>query len=441
MLLSLRVANHRAMRDPQELTFRRAQRLRSGRADTTWDRAVSPVAVVYGGNASGKSTVVGALRYIATAVRDSFVRWRPDGGTYAVPFALDEAHPSEPSEFEVDFRVDGVDYQYGFQVSPREVEAEWLYAYRTAHRTVLYERGLDETRVIHFGNTFRGDRRALRDAAQNRPNALTLSVAAQLGNAMLHPIFAWFDRDLMVVDASGYTNGLPHLTRRLRDDAAQRDRLSLLLARADLGVCGIDVVKQPMSLEQREEFARIVRAVNPGIDEAAVAEMVEEQSHQLQLKHSTAAGSTPLPFEWESAGTHALLSFAPLLQRALDDGAVLVVDEVDTSLHPLLVRELVRVFLDDRVNRHQAQLLFTTHDASLLGRSTGDDDLLDRDQIWVTEKDVTGATTLVSIGEYRTPRKAENLERGYLTGRYGGVPNVNLLDALRASDTSMATTS
>nr|AYM53879.1 hypothetical protein [Kofleria flava] len=138
------------------------------------------------------------------------------------------------------------------------------------------------------------------------------------------------------------------------------------------------------------------------------------------VRHQSAADNAWLPFHEESRGTQTLFRMAPSIVTALQSGSMLVIDELEASLHPLLALQVVRHFNDPRANPRNAQLLFTTHDTNLLGTELGEP-ALPRDQIWLTEKDEEGATDLYPLTDYK-PRKAENLERGYLQGRYGAIP-------------------
>jgi uncharacterized protein len=150
---------------------------------------------------------------------------------------------------------------------------------------------------------------------------------------------------------------------------------------------------------------------------SAQVQSKEIEKQELRFHHATDTGSAVFDFVDESSGTRNLLLLAAPVLTALKNGHTLVIDELDTSLHTLLVRELVRLFHNPEVNTGGAQLVFTTHDTSLLGAQ----ELFRRDQIWVVEKDRDQSSALVSLAEF-SPRKNETLERGYLTGRYGGIP-------------------
>lgn len=146
---------------------------------------------------------------------------------------------------------------------------------------------------------------------------------------------------------------------------------------------------------------------------------------EIRLLHQVSAGEVPLEFTSESMGTRSWFALAAALLKALEGGAVVLVDELDASLHPVICAEAVRMFEDPEANTRGAQLLFTTHDVTLLRTLTGGGRVLDRDSIWLTEKDKQGATSLYPLNGFRTaPRKDDNLERRYLLGTYGGKPDI-----------------
>jgi len=176
-----------------------------------------------------------------------------------------------------------------------------------------------------------------------------------------------------------------------------------LLHLADLGIADLDL---------REE-----RRKSHYVFEAGAAPTV------LELMHRSREGLVPMPFERESRGTRAWVCLAGAMLWALEQGAVLLLDELDASLHPRLTLEMVRLFQDPDRNPRQAQLIFNTHDTTLLGTLLGEP-ALHRDQVWFVEKDREGATHLFPLTDFK-PRKFENLERGYLQGRYGAIPFVS----------------
>lgn len=179
----------------------------------------------------------------------------------------------------------------------------------------------------------------------------------------------------------------------------------------------------------RLRLLELLRAADVGIVEAKLVEEAEpafgSRSGGLRRRRHQGAGDAWLPMEEESHGTQTIFRLAAPLLEVLERGGVLVVDELERSLHPLLALQLVRQFNDPLLNPHNAQLIFTTHDTNLVGTVVGEP-VLRRDQIWLTEKDEQGATQLYPLTDYQ-PRKQENVERGYLQGRYGAIPFLGAL--------------
>lgn len=406
MLLRFRVANHRSIRDEHELsligtefnegTARQTPLTNKGRPVT-----MLPVVGLFGANASGKSNLLGALRFMRRSVRGSFADWAKVPGTVPrEPFKLDPACRGKTTLFEVDLLLghDSIRYTYGFELSDERIEAEWLHAYPHGKRNVWFDReagraaeGGDE--FVFRGTGFRGRRDDL--VALTRPNALFLSVGAALNDPQLSQVYRWFVESLWFVAPGADLSARARWTRRLLTDHERSsdflDRITRLLAVADLGVTGIEI---------------------------------DRDSGQVGLRHrAPGGGEVPLDLQTEeSLGTHAWFAFVGPLLTVLDSGAALVVDELDSSLHPTLAAEVVRLFQDPGSNPRDAQLIFTTHDATLLG-SAALDRPLDRDQVWFTMKRSSGETELYALTDAK-PRKEENLELGYLRGRYGGIPRI-----------------
>lgn len=361
--------------------------------------SVLPAVGVYGANASGKSNALSALRFMRSAVMDSFADWgkHPDR-VPREPFALDPSALSETSLFEVDLLLgtEPVRYTYGFELSDERVEAEWLHAYPSGRRQVWFDREAGRTQdeggeFVFRGAGLRGPKEDL--ASRTRPNALFLTVGAAHDHPQLAAVHRWFTDNLWLVTSGRDVADRTRWTRkRALADPATRKRVAALLSRADLGIGEITV---------------------------------DPDSEDIQLRHRGSDGDLlPLDFwQQESLGTHAWFAFLGPLLHFLDNGGVLLADELDSSLHPLLAAEVIRLFQDREANSRTAQLIFTTHDATLLGPSVVERPL-DRDQVWITLKSATGESELYPLVAARKARKDENLERRYLHGHYGGVPRV-----------------
>jgi hypothetical protein len=406
VLLRFRVANYRSIRDEHELSFMasdvedeivRHTGVESGGKEI----GVIPAVGIFGANASGKSNLLSALVAMRAAVRNSVADWaRGDGVPQREPFALDPACRQENTLFEVDLLLGRtkVRYTYGFELSDERVDAEWLYAYPDGHRQVWFDREADRRDGPEFRFPNENVPGGKKLVELTRPNALFLTVAASFNNKKLIPLHRWFMDNFWVVTSGEDVAQRSDYTReRLIDPRrgdSYRKRVEPLLRVADLGIVGLDV------------------------DASLPAEQ------QVKLLHRTKRGK-PLPLDFltqESLGTHAWFAFLGPVLEVLERGSVLLADELDSSLHPVLAAEVVRLFQDPDANPEGAQLLFTTHDATLLGKGVVGRPL-SRDQVWITTKRKTGETELYPLTDAR-PRTTDNLELGYLRGRYGGVPRV-----------------
>jgi len=415
MLVEFRVKNFRSLRDEQVLslvaskdkTLHDTHTLDTGiRAAPTLLRSTA----IYGANASGKSNLIKALQYMRGVVIESATAIQP-GQSFAVqPFRLDINSASQPTEFEVTFLLDGVRYQYGFTMTSQRIVSEHLLVYKAFKPQRWFARHFDATTgkdVYDFGPGLKGSKTVWEGAT--RPNALFLSMAVQLNSEALRPIFDWFANRLIIFNEQEKLN--PHISIQMLKQADSRKDICNFLTAADISISDIEVETRKVP-GQTVHFDLVA-----GKTEVRSEELEE---HELRFHHNTEQGKAVFNLMDESSGTRNLLFLVGPVLSVLNKGLTLVIDELDTSLHTILVRELVRLFHRPEINTGGAQLIFTTHDTSLLDAP----DLFRRDQVWFVEKDRDQASTLVSLSEF-SPRKKEALERGYLIGRYGGIPFLN----------------
>jgi predicted ATPase len=397
VLLRFRAANVLSFRGEMELSLlagpgtehaRPADARVAGR-----DLFVLPLAVIYGANASGKTNVLTALHWMLHAVTGSVTQWSIHSGVPRPRFALDPGAREEASLFEVDVMIGSVRYVYGFEVSDNRVETEWLHAYPAGRRRrqVWFERDAADAEPYRFPSDWvKGNRQVLVDAT--RPNSLFLTVAAQFNHPQLRPVHSWFVDCLWLPAHHADPSARLAHTRAQLNDPGVRARIAELMRTADLGVLDVEVFNQ-------------------------------DSGPQVRLLHRGKNGPVALDFdEQESLGTQAWFAFLGPMLSALDKGSVVLVDELDASLHPALVAEVLRLFRDPVANPSGAQLVCTVHDVSLLG-SAHTDRPLTRDEVWIVEKRFTGESELYPLSDTR-PRSGESFERGYLRGRYGGVPSL-----------------
>jgi AAA domain, putative AbiEii toxin, Type IV TA system len=397
MLLRFRVANVRSLRDEQELSFvvppdedsgfARSVELSDGRTVEVY-----PLLGIFGANASGKSNVITAMKRMKEAVLSSYADWTSYQRIPRDEFALDAKFAAESSFYEVDFvQPDGVRWTYGFELGRTRVEAEWLHAYPKGRRQEWLDRDASRDNEFDFPGHRIQDRARL--ARTTRPNALFLSRAATDNHPQLTPIYRWFRNNMWDVGPETERRQREqYTTSRLQDEQA-RGRIEELLRVADLGIAGTQ-------LEQRAGGGSSVRLLH------------------------TSGGDETVAIDWEheSFGTRSWYALLGPLLLALDQGAVLLVDELDSSLHPRFAAEVVRLFHDPLVNERGAQLVFTSHAPSLLSTPSGGR-LLDPAQVWLTEKDRHGATEIYPLTAAE-PHDEENLTLSYLEGLFGGIPSL-----------------
>ncbi|MBE2998865.1 ATP-binding protein [Nocardiopsis sp. HNM0947] len=429
MLLGFRVANHRSLRDEQELLLLPADEEHDGYPVPSRTKPLH-VAGIFGANASGKTALVDALSFMARMVSGHYDQ-RSDlfGEIEQIPrepFLLDPVHADEPSSFTVDLLLGGHRYTYGFGVTGTEVVEEWLYLYTPdGTEEVVFER---EGQSFSYG-TAETDAPELTDVLNVEHNVLLIGVLANAQPAAfrssaaeaLREVRKWFLRRL-----SNWGQVSPELSRTLtRIEPRLLERLSSLAASADTGIDGYEFTRNEVAERQLtllESYGSEAADLLPG----------SARTGRVHFRHRGRTDTYPLDLSAESSGTRAILSLGLAVLQALEHGGTLVVDEFDTSLHSSLSGALIKLFNTPENNPYGAQLVFTSHDTNLLGRIHGHE-VLASDEIWLTEKDSSGATSLYPVSSFESADE-ENRDRRYLVGRYGGVPHLDeaaFLEALR----------
>jgi AAA15 family ATPase/GTPase len=419
VLLAFRAENVRSFQDQFELSLLSTRLADEGVVRlVTWREGGRPIGVLpaagmFGANASGKSNVLKAMDDMRGHVLHSFRVGSPTGGMSRCPFLLDRAGRKKSSRFEVDLVLEGVRHEYGFSLDDERVQEEWAYRYPHGKAVRLFHRLGDD---VELGSAERAKGRAVIDLL--RPNALFLSTAASANHSALLPIYAWFARNLRLAEADS-RQLRQALTTQLLDDDTRREQVLALLRAADLGITGAKKYEpDPVMRERLQRAVRIIAGQEgepDGPDEGPTFDQLG-----VRLIHRGSSGEVELEARDESLGTLVWFGLVGPVIEALADGAVLLADELDASLHPALVAELIHLFQDPKTNPRRAQLVFNSHDASILGDSTSTR-LLGRDQIWFTDKRADGSTRLYPLSDL-DPRKEEATGRRYLAGRYGAVP-------------------
>jgi len=417
MLIQFNFKNFRSFRDDATLDLSAAKMSEfNDRVVSVSNEKILPVAAIYGANASGKSNVYSAFEYMVEYVVNS-LHYGDDPARFSenrpTPFLFDSVSEDAESSFEVYFTVPGdkseKSYNYGFCIGKEGVNEEWLnYKAKTArdYKTIFYRS--DEENELDLSGLPKSTRNNIEVALDKQ--VLIVSLGAKLKVDKCKLVRDWFLANEFADFGNAYTNFF--LSRRLPkgfvEDKAIQQKVVQYFSSFDENIKGFNVEEVPAEGDSKEPTYKI-NSIHKKIDSDEVAE---------------------IPLGMESAGTLKMFALYPELQEVLQNGSVYFIDELNARLHPLLVRNFILIFLNPEVNVNHAQLIFTTHDTWQLSNQ-----LLRRDEIWFTEKDTDGVSTLYSLADFINEdgtkiRKDESYEKNYLLGKYGAIPTLKTIDIL-----------
>ena len=361
------------------------------------DKKIFKTAAIYGANASGKSNLFKIINLVAYMIQSSSDR-DLNSKLSVVPNELNASDSF--SSFEINFIKDGIRYYYGFKANKDHIAEEFLYYYPNGRITTIFKRSNENY-------TFSKDNKLLNELKErNTPNKFFLSTATIWNYQKTKPAYDFLTKDIEV------SFEIEEMRNRAFEiyynDFGDLKAFALdFLKKADLDIVDFetDVVDIP-------EY--ILSSIPDSLKE-----LTNSKAYHTKFKHKANDKEYYLDFGVESNGTQVLFTLLPFIYNAIKNNGVLLIDELDKSLHPFLVEYIVNIFNDSDINKTNAQLIFNTHDTNLL-----DLNVLRRDQIWLTEKNYeNGSSELYSLGDFSL-RNKENIERGYLLGRYGGVPYI-----------------
>ena len=420
MLIEMSVTNFRSFRETQTFTL-----VKGGGDEMVATHTFNVVAAnnnivllrstaIYGPNASGKSNLLLALQTMRQIVLESALNLQRGDKLPVTPFRLSPDTRQHPSKFEVTFLVGSVRYQYGFAATAERIHEEWLRAYPKSRTQRWFSRAWNPENQRYdweLGTNLTGEKPLWQRAT--RDNALFLSTAVQLNSEQLQPVFDWFKNTLRPANMGGWG---PTFSASLCE-SSDKARIMDFLRAADLPIDDILVESRSFGPEALPtDMPEPLRNVIAG-------NMKDKKIFDIKSVHKDDDGKpVTFDFEDESDGTRKLFSFAGLWIDSLTNGHVLLIDELHDNLHPHLVQFLVQLFNHPQTNPNNAQLIFTTHETSILNK-----DVLRRDQIWFCEKDKRQATLLYPMKNFSPHKSQENLERSYRLGRYGAVPFIRSL--------------
>ena len=384
MLLQFSVTNHRSIKETAVISMKAAadKTMKEILISPDGKKELVPVMAIYGANAAGKSNVLHALLLMREMVCGSYAKPLKGATLPYEPFAFVDGK-MEPTTFEIIYYNEGIKYAYGFSFDKNQIINEYLYHWPKGREALVFSR---EKNKYEFRESIQEQMTLSGRTSENR---LYLTSSNEWNCSQTEKAYLWFQKNLRGVIATGATNEITIDAIRRGGEEKQRILKEMMLA--DLGICNVELsgtIENP-----------IVSTVHQLVDNSGISK-----------RYTLLLGQ-------ESIGTQRFFSRIGLWIEAIDCGAVLVVDEIEASMHPLLTRHLIEMIQDQTINQNHAQLIFTTHDTGLL-----DLKLLRRDQIWFAEKDEKSMQTdIYALTEF-SPRKEENIARGYLQGRYGAIP-------------------
>jgi len=368
-------------------------------------------AAIYGANASGKSNLAKAFRFMRKFVINSSKEMPVTEPIDVEVFRLSSEMSGLPSFFEITFFVDQKIYRYGFQITTEEIVKEWLYCTSKTREFNLFKRNKKD---ITINKKYFSEGQGLEQ--RTKQNSLFLSVSAQFNVKLSEQLLEWF-ADLRVF--SGERSHEPfheNTALKLFESPKMKQDVIGLIKELDLSISDISIKNMsPEDLSQNipEEIKRIILS--------SIRYQVQT-FHDKYNKKGELIGQEQFDLdESESEGTKKVFYLSLLLLNALRNRQILVIDELDAKLHPLITHKIVQLFNSQEYNPHSAQLIFMIHDTNLLNTSLFGSRLLRRDQVWFTEKNQQGATDLYSLAEYDI-REDSHFEADYIHGKYGAIP-------------------
>ena len=400
MIIEFSVANFLSFKD--RVTFSMIANSTSGLDDNyinSNERRILKTAALYGANASGKSNLFKILNFVLFMLKTSNST-DVNAKLPIVPFKFNKEMRNKPSEFEIKFVVDDVRYVYGFVADTIQIYEEYLYYYPNGRETKIFDR----TNICDYSFPQK-DEKILNDIVlKNAANKFFIATATNWNFEKTKTPYNFLTMNISVFSDLSELRDLA-LREYLKDDKLLKDFALDFLRRADFNIEDYKVIET--------EIPDDVLASIPDFIKVGMKEKFKVFTALFKHKDS----EFELSYEEESMGTQIIFCFIPFIMNAFNNKKVIVVDELDKSLHPYLLEMIVQMFNDSDINKKGAQLIFNTHDTNLLKLN-----ILRRDQIWFTEKnESSGVSDLYPLSDFSV-RKAENIEKGYMLGRYGAVP-------------------
>lgn len=412
MLLSFTVTNFKSLKDTQTLsmvgTSLKGPHKPFALSYPGEGSGVLPCAIIYGANASGKSNLLDAFIRMKNMVFASYTHTQKYRRLPYHPFLLDDEAAQQETVFDISFIQSGIRYDYGFSYNEEKICEEWLFSYPEGRRRKMFER---KDLEIEFGSSMKGAKKVLAGFLSN--TSLFLTVGTQNNHEELSAVSNFFEK---TYTSNKITVETALLNQSFSKEIIDKRSISFLEA-IGTGICQYRVDSSDLSEEKKKTITEVIKLFSKFGELGVTENDFDEKDHQIKLGHKNSEDKVIFfSGDMESAGTRRLLLMLNKIFKALDEGYLAIIDEIDASLHTYAVEIIVGLFLDPVMNAKGAQLLATTHDTNLLNT-----EFVRRDEIWFVEKNRVGESNYFSLAEIKS-RKDEVFEKSYLQGRYGAIP-------------------
>lgn len=377
-------------------------------------------AVLYGANASGKSNFLNALDVMKDLVLNSSKESNATEDIKVVPFRLSTRTEMQPTIFEVEFIQRKAKYRYGFSVDTEKVNEEWLYLEKSKNNDKEIKLFSRKGNIVNIPSksAFEQEGKGLEE--KTRHNALFLSVVANFNGTIAQEIQRWFENLTFI---SGIRNSSMRYTSKMLQDKKQKEKILNLIKAADIGITDLFVEEREIDTTIFNNLLQnLVQKDVEGVKNQFKTEVLLSSRLKYDENENEIGVETFNVNQFESEGTKKFLSIVGPIIDKLDNGGVLVIDELDAKMHPHMTRKIVDLFNSYDVNQNNAQLVYATHDVTNLTNK-----VFRRDQVWFVDKDELGSSNLYCLADYRDEdnkrvRKDATYSKDYMLGKFGGVP-------------------
>jgi AAA15 family ATPase/GTPase len=378
--------------------------------------------VIYGANGSGKSNIIDAMKFMRVFVGQSAEKDFKNSENLVFlksifqPYKLSTNTKKSPSIFEVNFIVDDVRYRYGFELDYQKIYSEWLFSYPKKVERKLFKREFQ-----NIDCSKQNFKEGIDLIDKTRDNALFLSVVANFNGKISKKIKYWFNTFNITrnTDEDGIGGG--YTNHKILESEENKEKILKLLKVADLGISDVEIEKisfKDLSDELKEDLDKLPEEIIKRLKEDTPSLINTKIKHMSYNENGEFIGYENFNIDDESIGTQKFYEMCGPIIEVLEEGEILVVDELDNSFHTLMTEFIIKLFNSSKTNPNNAQLIFATHDTKILKN-----ELFRKDQVWFSQKDIFGASDYYSLIEFGT-KKVKDIEDSYLSGLYGAIPMI-----------------